>query len=39
MELDLPELVLEALKKVWKEQWKKLTLADDFIFSRIMQNT
>ena len=39
MELNLPESVLEALKKVWKEQWKKLTLADDFIFSRIMQNT
>ena len=38
MELNLPESVLEALKKVWKEQWKKLTLADDFIFSRIMQN-
>ena len=39
MEIDLPESVLEELQKVWKQQWKKLTLADDFIFSRIMQNT
>ena len=39
MEFDLPESVLEELQKVWKQEWKKLTLADDFIFSRIMQNT
>ena len=39
MEIDLPESVLEELQKVWKQEWKKLTLADDFIFSRIMQNT
>ena len=39
MEIDLPDSVLEELQKVWKQQWKKLTLADDFIFSRIMQNT
>ena len=38
MEFDLPESVLEELQKVWKREWKKLTLADDFIFSRIMQN-
>ena len=39
MEIDLPESVLEELQKVWKQEWQKLTLADDFIFSRIMQNT
>ena len=39
MEIDLPESVLEELQKVWKREWEKLTLADDFIFSRIMQNT
>ena len=39
MEFDLPESMLEKLQKVWKQEWKKLTLADDFIFSRIMQNT
>ena len=39
MEIDLPESILEELQKVWKQQWQKLTLADDFIFSRIMQNT
>ena len=39
MEIDLPESMLEKLQKVWKQEWKKLTLADDFIFSRIMQNT
>ena len=39
MEVDLPESILEELQKVWKREWKKLTLADDFIFSRIMQNT
>ena len=39
MEFDLPESMLEELQKVWKQEWKKLTLADDFIFSRIMQNT
>ena len=36
MEIDLPESVLEELQKVWKREWEKLTLADDFIFSRIM---
>ena len=39
MEFDLPESVLEELQKAWRREWKKLTLADDFIFSRIMQNT
>ena len=39
MEIDLPESVLEELQKVWKREWQKLTLADDFIFSCIMQNT
>ena len=38
MEFDLPESMLEELQKVWRQEWKKLTLADDFIFSRIMQN-
>ena len=35
---DVPQNLLEELKKVWKQEWKKLTLADDFIFSRVMQN-
>lgn len=39
MEFDLPKSILEKLQKVWKQEWEKLTLADDFIFSRIMQNT
>ena len=36
MEFDLPESMLEELQKVWRQEWKKLTLADDFIFSRII---
>ena len=31
MEIDLPESVLEELQKVWKREWQKLTLADDFM--------
>ena len=38
MSRDVPQNLLEELKKVWKQEWKKLTLADDFIFSRVMQN-
>lgn len=38
MSRDLPQNLLEELEKVWKQEWKKLTLADDFIFSRVMQN-
>ena len=38
MEIDLPESVLEELQKVWKREWEKLTLADDFIFSRVMHD-
>ena len=33
MEFDLPESMLEELQRVWRQEWKKLTLADDFIFS------
>ena len=38
MEIDLPESVLEELQKVWKREWEKLTLADNFIFSRVMHD-
>ena len=38
MSRDVPQNLLEELKKVWKQEWKKITLADDFIFSRVMQN-